>query len=40
VGALGIPQYINGRLLNHVTGGKQSSVARIYNRHEYLTEKR
>ena len=37
---IGIPQHINDRLLNHVTGGKQSSVARIYNRYEYLPEKR
>ncbi|THD44917.1 MAG: DUF4102 domain-containing protein [Bradyrhizobium sp.] len=37
---LGVPQHINDRLLNHVTGGKQSAVARIYNRYEYLAEKR
>jgi integrase len=37
---IGIPQHINDRLLNHVTGVKQSSVARIYNRYEYLVEKR
>jgi len=36
---IGIPQHINDRLLNHVTGGKQSTVARIYNRYEYLAEK-
>jgi integrase len=35
-----IPQHINDRLLNHVTGGNQSRVARIYNRYEYLAEKR
>jgi integrase len=37
---IGIPQHINDRLLNHVSGGKQSRVARIYNRYEYLEEKR
>ncbi len=26
---IGIPQHINDRLLNHVTGGNQSRVARI-----------
>jgi integrase len=36
---IGISQHINDRLLNHVTGGKQSSVACIYHRHEYLAEK-
>jgi integrase len=37
---IGIPQHINDKLLNHVTGSKQSRVARIYNRYEYLAEKR
>jgi integrase len=38
--SLKVPQHINDRLLNHVTGSKQSRVARIYNRYEYLDEKR
>jgi integrase len=37
---IGIPEHINDRLLNHITSGKQSRVARIYNRYEYLAEKR
>jgi len=37
---IGIPQHINDRLLNHVSSGKFSQVARIYNRYEYLDEKR
>jgi integrase len=37
---MGIPQHINDKLLNHVAGSKQSRVARIYNRYEYLAEKR
>jgi integrase len=37
---IGVPQHINDRLLNHVSGGRFSHVARIYNRYEYLPEKR
>jgi integrase len=37
---IGIPQHINDRLLNHISGGKQNRVSRIYNRYEYLAEKR
>ena len=37
---IGVPQHLNDRLLNHVSGGAPSPVARIYNRYEYLTEKR
>lgn len=37
---IGVPQHINDRLLNHVSGGALSTVARIYNRYEYLPEKR
>lgn len=36
---IGVPQHVNDRLLNHVSSGKFSSVARIYNRYEYLNEK-
>lgn len=36
---LRIPQHINDRLLNHVSGST-SGVAAIYNRYEYLDEKR
>jgi hypothetical protein len=28
------------KLLNHVSGGEQSPIARIYNRHSYLEEMR
>jgi integrase len=37
---IGVPEHINDRLLNHITGGKQSRVALIYNRYQYLAEKR
>ena len=37
---IGVPEHINDRLLNHVTGGKQSPVAAICNRYQYLAEKR
>ena len=38
---IGVPEHINDRLLNHITGGtKQSAVARVYNRYSYLAEKR
>jgi hypothetical protein len=40
VGQAWIPQHINDRLLNHVTGTTHSRIARIYNRYEYLEEKR
>jgi len=36
---LRIPQHVNDRLLNHVSG-KISGVAAVYNRYEYLDEKR
>jgi hypothetical protein len=35
-----VPEHINDKLLNHITGGKQSPVALIYNRYQYLAEKR
>jgi len=36
---LGIAPYVVDRILNHSTG-KISGVARIYNRHEYLAERK
>ena len=38
--ALGVPQVVVEKLLNHVTGGSQSQIAAIYNRHQYLEEMR
>jgi integrase len=36
---LGIPPHVVDRVLNHSTG-KISGIARIYNRHEYLVERK
>jgi integrase len=38
--SLGIPQIVVEKLLNHYTGGVQSTISRIYNRHHYLPEMR
>lgn len=38
--ALGVPQIVVEKLLNHVSGGTQSSIAQVYNRHSYLEEMR
>lgn len=35
---LGISQTVTARCLNHRTGGKQSDLDRIYNRHDYAPE--
>lgn len=38
--ALGIRQEVTEKLLNHVSGGAVSQIARIYNRHSYMDEMR
>src|SRR5690606_27727767 len=38
--ALGVPQVVVEKLLNHVAGSSQSQIARIYNRHQYSGEMR
>lgn len=38
--ALGVQQIIVEKLLNHVSGGTQSQIAQVYNRHQYLQEMR
>ncbi|MCA8908960.1 MAG: tyrosine-type recombinase/integrase, partial [Rhodospirillaceae bacterium] len=38
--ALGVPQIVVEKLLNHVSGGTQSPIAQVYNRHAYLKEMR
>lgn len=38
--ALGVPQHVNDKLLNHVSGGSMSTVAAIYNRFQYADEMR
>ena len=38
--SLGVPQVVVEKLLNHVSGGSQSQIAAIYNRHQYLEEMR
>jgi integrase len=38
--ALGIPQILVEKLLNHVSGGTQSPIAQVYNRYTYLDEMR
>ncbi|MEP2123859.1 MAG: tyrosine-type recombinase/integrase, partial [Lentilitoribacter sp.] len=37
---LGIPQILVEKLLNHVSGGTQSPISRVYNVYEYLDEMR
>jgi integrase len=37
---IGVPQNINDRLLNHVSGGTLSPVAAIYNRYQFQDEMR
>jgi len=37
---LNIPQLVVEKLLNHVSGGEQSPIAQVYNRHTYLPEMR
>jgi len=38
--ALSVPQVVVEKLLNHVSGGTQSPIAQVYNRHAYLAEMR
>jgi integrase len=38
--ALGVPQVVVEKLLNHVSGGTQSPIAQVYNRYTYLDEMR
>lgn len=38
--ALGVPQAVVEKLLNHVSGGVQSPIAQVYNRYGYLPEMR
>lgn len=38
--SLGVPQVVVEKLLNHISGGTQSSISQIYNRHSYLVEMR
>ncbi len=35
-----MPQIVVEKLLNHVSGGTQSPIAQVYNRHSYLEEMR
>lgn len=37
---LNIPQLVVEKLLNHISGGEQSPIAQVYNRHTYLSEMR
>ena len=37
---LGIEQIVVEKLLNHVSGGTQSPIAQVYNRHAYMDEMR
>lgn len=37
---LGIPQQHVEKLLNHVSGGTQSTIAQVYNRYQFLPEMR
>ena len=38
--ARGVPQVVVEKLLNHVSGGIQSPIAQVYNRHQYQDEMR
>lgn len=38
--ALGVPQVVVEKLLNHVSGGTLSPIASVYNRHAYMNEMR
>ena len=38
--ALGVPQIVVEKLLNHVSGGSQSPISLVYNRHAYRDEMR
>ncbi|WP_038015156.1 tyrosine-type recombinase/integrase [Thalassobaculum salexigens] len=36
--ALGVPQVVVEKLLNHISGGTQSPIAQVYNRYSYMDE--
>jgi len=38
--AMGVRQEVTEKMLNHVSGGAVSQIARVYNRHTYLPEMR
>jgi integrase len=38
--SLGVQQIVVEKLLNHVSGGTQSPISRVYNKHKYLDEMR
>lgn len=38
--ALGIQQIVVEKLLNHMSGGTQSPISLVYNRHSYMDEMR
>ena len=38
--ALKVPQVVVEKRLNHVSGGTQSPIAQVYNRHAYIDEMR
>jgi len=38
--SLGVEQIVVEKLLNHVSGGTQSPIAQVYNRHSYMKEMR
>ncbi len=38
--AIGVPQIVVEKLLNHVSGGTQSPIAQTYNRYSYMAEMR
>ena len=38
--ASGVDQIVVEKILGHTTGGSQSAVAQIYNRHAYMNEMR
>lgn len=38
--AIGVPQIVVEKLLNHVSGGTQSPISQVYNKYNYLPEAR
>ncbi|MGR9109010.1 MAG: hypothetical protein ACU843_19010 [Gammaproteobacteria bacterium] len=38
--SVGVPKIAVEKLLNHASGGTQTAISRIYNRHQYLPEMR
>ena len=37
---LSVPQVVVEKLLDHVSGGTQSPISQVYNRHSYMAEMR